>query len=112
MSPWADGLRACGIDAIQQGAHLVFDLVAPIGPLSGETLKFAIGPPADFQTAPHWLHTSSDLRRDDGRSRASELGSGWVKWSRPVPDKSWRGDLRSVRTYLAHVNNLLRGFRR
>ena len=63
-------------------------------------------PPTDFPNIPpHWLHLSRDLQLPGGGGKRSELGDGWLKWSRQHP--KWRGGEHGVRHWLAHARSLL-----
>lgn len=85
-------------------------LVIPVGKNSGISIDLALQVPNDFPMncppGPHfksidvknWIEPSRNIHD-------STLGGEWRYWSRPFPD--WNRTEKTVRTYFAHLKNLL-----
>lgn len=84
--------------------------VVPIGKNSGKSVELAFQVPNDFpMNCPPGPHFKSQVFQgwvEPLRNiHASPLGSDWRYWSRPFPD--WNRTQRTVKSYLAHIKNLL-----
>lgn len=99
-----EGLHELGVVCEQYGHVVVATLeVSPPG-LPGPH-EAGADPPNDFPNVPpHWVHLRSGLLLPNGGPRASELGGGWQKWSRPHP--RWKPGY-GAREWVAHVTALL-----
>lgn len=100
------GLSALGFRTERRGQLVVVTVDAPLGPLAGSTVDVGTDPPGDFpRVPPHWVHLPERIELPGGGRNASELGSGWSKWSRQHP--RWRAELAAANQWLAHVRSLL-----
>ena len=99
-------LRQHGLKVRRRGELAVVELNIVEGPLRGDEVEVGTDPPADYPNVPpHWLHLPAALSLKHGTGQASELGTGYLKWSRPHP--RWIGDDRSGRRWVAHTRSLL-----
>ena len=98
------GLKELGLECEQRGQLVVVTLDVSPPDLPGPHLVGA-DPPPDFPNIPpHWLHLRSEFALPEGKSRESELGPGWRKWSRKHP--KWPPGA-GARDWLAHARSLL-----
>lgn len=100
------GVTALGLKCELRGALVIvtIDDVAPPG-REGEHVVAADPPPNFPAAAPHWLHLPRELTLPEGGPQPSELGSEWLKWSRPHP--RWRGGGNPARDWVSHARSLL-----
>jgi len=78
----------------------------PLGPHRDTEVWVGADPPQDFPTIPpHWVHLPDSVNLAGGGKRASELGEGWAKWSRP--HKGWVDGTSPASQWLAHARALL-----
>ena len=100
-------ISARGCKAELRGGLVVVQLVPPLGPLAGQTVDVGTDVPGDFpRVPPHWVHLAENVSLPGGKPKASELGAGWLKWSRQHPE--WRADHEPGSQWLAHIRSLLR----
>jgi hypothetical protein len=77
-----------------------------LGPLADTPVEVGADPPNDFpRVPPHWVHLPERVELPGGGRNASELGTGWSKWSRQHP--RWRAELSAANQWLAHIRSLL-----
>jgi hypothetical protein len=108
---FADELVALGY-AIQEpdALKVYFEYVVPVGTNIGKKVLIGFEIQNDFPMncppGPHfksiglegWIEPLTNIH-------ASPFGSEWRHWSRPFPD--WNRTDKKVKTYLAHIKNLL-----
>jgi hypothetical protein len=108
-------LKALGY-AIQEPSPGFFSVeyIIPIGKFAGRTVtvafqigdNFPLGCPPGPHFKPHLLPiTGGGGCHPFGAIHASPLGTEWQYWSRPF--KEWNKTDRTVKSYLAHIKNLL-----
>jgi hypothetical protein len=104
-------LTALGFTVQEPDALKVsFEYEIPVGPNIGKKIQLGFEVQNDFpMSCPpgphfksigiiHWIEPANNLH-------ASAFGIEWKYWSRPFPD--WNRTDRKVKTYLAHIKNLL-----
>lgn len=109
-------LQALGYTVSQPATDfLAFNYEIPVGRFAGRTVNvafqvtdsFPMNPPPGPHFSPHLLPvTGGGGTHPFGAIHASPLGSSWQYWSRPFACH-WNQTDRSVRSYLAHIKNLL-----
>lgn len=102
--------------AVQEPApgYVAFEYEIPVGRFIGQrvwialqvTDSFPMTPPPGPHFKPHLLPiTGGGGAHPYGAIHSSPLGADWQYWSRPF--KEWNRTDRTVKTYLAHIKNLL-----
>lgn len=106
-----DQLKALGFETQELNQSIVsIKYVIPIGKNRGKQVSIGFAVQDDFpMNCPAGLHFNASGTSDwkEARQNVSDspLGSGWRYWSRLFPD--WNRTDRSVKTFLAHVRNIL-----
>jgi len=94
---------------------LSFEFDIPVGKFYGQRVhialqihdNFPMNPPPGPHFKPHLLPvTGGGGSHPLGAIHTSPLGTEWQYWSRPF-SSHWNTTDRTVRTYLAHIKNLL-----
>lgn len=108
-------LQALGYTAQELDSNFVtFSFKIPVGKFIGQTVKIAFqisnSFPMEPPTGPHFSPlllpiTNGGGTHPYGGIHTSPLGSTWEYWSRPC--NNWNQSDKSVKTYLAHIKNLL-----
>jgi hypothetical protein len=91
------------------------EYIIPVGKFYGQKVNmafqvndsFPMNPPPGPHFKPHLLPvTGGGGTHPFGAIHNSPLGADWQYWSRPF-NKHWNSTDRTVKTYLAHIKNLL-----
>ena len=104
-------LKAIGFETQELNNSIIaIEYLVPIGKNKGKTVQLGFQVQDDFpMNCPAGLHFNAanigDWKEPRQNVSDSPLGSGWRYWSRRFPD--WNRTDRSVRTFLAHVRNIL-----
>ena len=93
--------------------RVAYDYTIPAGRLKGTAITIGIEVPGDFPVTPpggphlkpRILPLNPSAPGHPERVAESAFGSEWEYWSRPYP--GWSESDHTVRSYLAHVRNLL-----
>lgn len=114
-SDFVDQLQALGYSVeVLDADFLVFDYLIPVGKFAGQMVKmglqvhesFPMSPPPGPHFSPLLLPiTGGGGCHPFGAIHQSALGGEWQYWSRPF--NAWNRTDKSVKTYLAHIKNLL-----
>ena len=109
-------LRALGYTVREPApGFLSFEYEIPVGKFQGQKVliglevvdSFPMNPPPGPHFSPHLLPvTGGGGIHPYGAIHNSPLGSTWQYWSRPFA-KHWNQTDKTVKTYLAHIRNLL-----
>lgn len=103
---FAEVLAKAGCQVEVRGPLVLVLVYVPLGPHRDTEVWVGADPPNDFPTVPpHWVHLPESINLADGGKRASELGQGWAKWSRP--HKGWADSASPASQWLAHARSLL-----
>lgn len=87
-----------------------FEFVVPVGHNIGKKVQLGFDVQNDYPMScppgPHFKSSGIEgWVEPPNNIHASTFGNEWRYWSRPFPD--WNRSDRKVRTYLAHIRNLL-----
>lgn len=115
-SDFVNQLQALGY-SVQELApdFLCIKYEIPVGKFYGQIVEmafqvndsFSMNPPPGPHFKPHLLPiTGGGGSHPFGAIHTSPLGAEWQYWSRPFA-KHWNNSDRTVKTYLAHIRNLL-----
>jgi hypothetical protein len=108
-------LQALGYSVMEPAPDFIsIEYEIPIGKFQGQKVtmalqvndSFPMNPPPGPHFKPHLLPiTGGGGVHPYGAIHGSPLGADWQYWSRPFT-AYWNATCRTVRTYLAHINNL------
>ena len=99
-------LSSLGLRTERRGPLVIVGVEPPLGPAAGTDVDVGADPPADYpRIPPHWVHLPERFELPRGGRNASELGTGWSKWSRQHP--RWRGGPTAAVEWVAHIRSLL-----
>ena len=107
-------LKALGYEPQELNSNFVsIDYTIPVGKFIGQKVAMAFENPGSFPLAPpHGPHFNQQLLsigragiHPYGGVHRSKLGIEWQHWSRPFNE--WNKTDKTVRTYLAHIRNIL-----
>lgn len=111
---FVDGLRSLGHEVREVGNNRVtFPYKIPSGRFSDQAIELGFVVPPDFPlNPPGGPHVSPQLlpitggggAHPTGGVHASDFGSTWEYWSRPL--LNWQTTKRTVRDVMAHVRHL------
>ncbi len=106
IQAFVDAMTAASLETEVQDSIVIVRVEVPLGRHAGSDIWVGADPPPDFPTIPpHWVHIPDSIDLADGGKQASELGSGWAKWSRP--HKRWTDGVNPASQWLGHVRALL-----
>jgi hypothetical protein len=113
-------LKELGFEpTMHEGNRATFPFVIPIGRFAGKAIRLGLVIGSDFPltcpSGPHIspsmlpIHPSNDVPHPAGGIHESDFtavvgGDTWQYWSRPF--NGWGGSAKTVRVYMAHLNNL------
>ena len=94
----------------QDDIKVAFEYEVPVGRNIGKKLQLGFEVRNDYpMNCPQGPHFKSigleNWVEPPNNINPSPFGSGWRYWSRPFPD--WNRTDRKVKTYLAHIKNLM-----
>ena len=105
---FVNGLLALGFEPQEpRPDFIIFDYKIPCGKLIGKEVKIGFQVNDSFPgVAPHGPHFNEELLpASSGGIHNNHSVNGWQHWSRPFNE--WNRTDRTVKTYMAHIKNVL-----